>query len=136
MKLSELLKKWGEERKPSSRTAQEWRTALGRFTALHGDLPVNLITKAHVIALKDFVLGKGRSAATIEKQIGALRAILQYAVHNDILEKNVAAGIKIIDPNPTRERRLSTPSRMDQSSRIFDARGSVRRSGFHGTGLH
>ena len=37
-------------------TAMKWETALKRFIDVNGDLPVNLITKAHCVKYKDALM--------------------------------------------------------------------------------
>jgi integrase len=116
-KLSELVEKWAAERKPPTRTLMEWRASTERFKALHGDLRVDTITKPQVVAVKDELLKQGKSAPTVEKAITALRVLLGYAVDNGLVDHNVAVGVRVIDPNAGRERRL--PFLPEQLKAIF-----------------
>ena len=56
-RISELFVKWCENRGVDldrlDKTASEWKPGLTRFVALHGDLAVDCITKAMVIAFRD-----------------------------------------------------------------------------------
>ena len=95
LRLSEVYGRWKLERKPPTRTLMEWNTAVERFKALHGDKPIATITKADIVDLKDNLLQQGKAAATVVKQVGALRATLQYAVDNGLLGTNPASGVKV-----------------------------------------
>lgn len=104
--LSELIKQWRKERNPTDKTWAEFDLAVRRFIALHTDLAIRQIKKAHVVQFKDRLLEDGKAAGTITKQIGALYTVLQYAVDNDKLEFNPAAGVKVAQAKHDKEKRL------------------------------
>ena len=105
--LMSLLDRWIEERKPPRKTELDFSTAIRRFVELHGNLPVNEITKPHVRAYKDALsrlprscsgpmrrmnlrqllehlddhpaaLGTTLMAGTINKALGAFEAVLHW----------------------------------------------------------
>ena len=104
--LSELIKQWRKERNPTDKTWAEFDLAVRRFIALHTDLAIRQIKKAHVVQFKDQLLEDGKAAGTITKQLGALYTVLQYAVDNDKLEFNPAAGVKVAKGKHDKEKRL------------------------------
>ena len=115
--LTDVFEKWKAERKPVSKTAHEWATAIRRFTEVCGDLPVDAITTVNVRDFKDALLKlpavtnkglhgktvrqiiaatKGNdvptlSTGTVNKQLTAVRACRK----NDYVETNVAAGLSV-----------------------------------------
>ena len=119
--LTEIFEKWKAERKPSSKTAHEWTTAVRRFTEVCGDLPVDAITTANVREFKDALLMlpavmkhnlrrktmpqiiaamKGHdvtrlSAGTVNKQLAAIKALLSWCRKNGYVDPNVAAGLSV-----------------------------------------
>jgi integrase len=120
-RLTEVFEKWKAERKPTSKTAHEWATAVRRFTEVCGDLPVDAIGTANVRTFKDELLKlpaimkrnlrrktvpqiiaatKGRdvpklSAATTNKQVGVIKALLSWCRTNGYVEINVAAQMSV-----------------------------------------
>ena len=117
--LSEVYEKYKRERRPSPKTAADWNAAFRRFIEVNGDLPVRAITRAHVRDFKDHLLTRpGRSgratagepprvaAGTVKKALAGISAVLAWAVENDYCEANPAAGMRVRDPEPNREKRL------------------------------
>jgi integrase len=116
-KLRDLFKRWKKERKPSEKTDLEFSLAVDRFCRQHGDVPVGAISKTMVVKLKDNLLEEGKSAATVTKQVGCIRSLLQYAVDSAELEHNPASGVRVLDPDGHREKRL--PFTADHLQTIF-----------------
>ncbi len=150
--LSRVLEGWTAERKPSRRTAREWGIAVRRFRELHGDLPVDAITKAHVREFKDALLkvpvvqtqalrklplpklvaaaeGDGRptlSPAAVGKQLAALKSLLSWAVTNGYTEHNVASGVTVAGAKVVAEKRVAySPEDM---RKIFDSTERFRET--------
>lgn len=126
LSLSGLFDKWKDEKKDlPATTSQDFWGYIRRFIELHGDLPLSMITKAHVRDYKDAMLKlpsivhlehKHRSLTVpalldlAEKQpdlarlsprtvndkaLGALGAVLSWGSANGYLESNPAAGVKV-----------------------------------------
>jgi integrase len=89
------------EKKMRPKTKLEWEGVIARFVATVGDLPVKVVSQAHVRAFKAALLAtKGRtggtlSPATVRKSLGALAAVLQWAQNEGYLTINPAARITI-----------------------------------------
>lgn len=124
LKLSEVFQRWVDERQPVEGTRRDFEVQVNRFIDLHGDLPVDTITKAHVREFKDAMIRcpsrlphklRGVSlpklvqwaeknpdhprltARTInDKSLAALRSILSYADQNGYRDGNPASGIKMV----------------------------------------
>ena len=122
--LATVLDKWRAERQPPPTTDHEWGTAVRRFTEIHGDRRVDLIKKAHVRDFKDALLllpvklsrdmrakavpkiiaatkgshGPRLSAATVNKQLAAIKTLLSWCKANGYVENNVAAGLSVAVP--------------------------------------
>ncbi len=123
--LEDAFSAWCKDRRidpeKPHKTADEWRTAKRRFIDLHGDVPIQAITREMVIdfrdrcfelpsrpkkAIKDLPLVEQAEIAkkqqlkllganTVEKQICAIRSLLQAAVDRQWISSNVAAAIPV-----------------------------------------
>ncbi len=150
--LSRVLEMWKAERKPSPKTDREWGTAVRRFGELHGDLPIDAITKAQVREFKDILLqvpavlprqvrklplpkivatmkGNGRprlSAASVTKYLGAIKSLLSWSVANGHVEGNVATGVTIAQAKEITEKRLAFDT--NDLHKIFTDIGRFRES--------
>jgi integrase len=150
--LSKILEMWLDERKPGIKTGNEWRSAVRRFTELHGDLPVDAITKAHVRELKDKLLQvpaalphkirklslpkilaatKNMNRPTLSpgavgKQLTAIRALLAWSENNGYVEHNVAAGVTVATAKNVADKRVAYDA--SDLERIFADIGRFRKS--------
>jgi integrase len=115
--LSEAFERWNAERQLSDRTKADWDRALRLFVGLHGDIPLTQVTKAHLVAIKDSMVAKGRAANTVEKMIGAHSTVFRWCVDNGLLAVNVAHGIRVARGKVEREKRL--PFTADQLTALF-----------------
>jgi len=113
----QVLDKWKLEAKPKIKTVAEWELVISRFNALHGSLPIEQITKAHLVAYKDSRLKNGNAPATVTKQLGALSSLLQYSVDNGLLTINVAAGVRVAKIKVVKRARL--PYEIEDLNKIF-----------------
>lgn len=127
LKLSGLFDKWAAEKKitRSENTVTDFWVYVHRFIELHGDLPIEQITKAHVRDYRDAMLKlpivnhlshqyrsytvkqlldlgdkqpdlKRLSPKTVnEKALGAVCAVLKWGAKNGYIENNPASDMKI-----------------------------------------
>ena len=100
--LSEVVHKYFRERKVAPRTGDAWKTAIKRFIDfVGGDIGVRSITRRHVIDFKDHLLETRSkrhgplSPASINKDLAALKAILNLALDNDLCDTNPAHGVRV-----------------------------------------
>ena len=150
--LTEVLEKWKSERKPGSKTAHEWTTAVRRFREVCGDLPVDAITTANVREFKDALLmlpnvmkrnlrrktvpqiiaaTKGHdvcrlSATTVKKQLNAIKTLLSWSKMNDYVNDNAAAGLSIPTSKNADTRRL--PYSVEDMNVLFAGLGAFRET--------
>jgi site-specific recombinase XerD len=103
--------------KPKPKTIAEWKLVINRFNVLHGNLPLDQITKAHMVAYKDSRLKSGNAPATVTKQLGALSSLFQYSVDNGLLSINVAAGVRVAKSRVEKKARL--PYEIEDLNKIF-----------------
>lgn len=124
--LSQMIDLWLKERKspPAPKTVLEWQTSVRRFEQLHGTLPVSQINKQHIRDFRDalrvvparsnansdfkalVVANKDReddysrlSPGTINKNLTAVKSLLQTAIAYEFIDANPAAKI-LLDENP------------------------------------
>lgn len=93
-RLSDLYERWKLFKRPKPKTELEWRLSIERFVALVGDKPVAAITRADVVAFRDARLSKVKPA-TVQKDLTALKTVLDRAVETETIERNPAAGIDL-----------------------------------------
>lgn len=145
--LSAVFDKWVEERQPPEKTAQDFGAHINRFIALHGDLPVTAITKPHVREYKDAMLQyparptqaqrnmplrkllssvngdtkiRRLSARTVnEKSLGALSALLGWAMNNGYCDDNPALGIRAVGVKASQQGKRQ-PYSIDDLTTIFN----------------
>ncbi|HEY3431169.1 MAG TPA: site-specific integrase [Rhodocyclaceae bacterium] len=117
--LWSLVQYWTCQAERRPRTLLEVNTTVKRFLACNGDLSANAVERRHVIALKDWMLEQGRSAATVKKAMGLLSAVFELAVANDKLNANPARGIRFSKPKVERKSRV--PFDADDLKRIFSS---------------
>lgn len=125
---------WKDKKQPPKKTALEFATAVRRFSELHGAVRIGSITRQMVIAFRDEVArllaaptheqramplaqqvedatrypDKPRLApASVAKQVGAIKAVLQLACDDHRIPSNPAQGVKIHKPNRTKIARRS-----------------------------
>jgi integrase len=154
-RLSDVLARWRANRglKPDDvdKTADEWKLAVDRFVNVHGDLPLERITRAMLIEFRDLMTGmpsrvarkvKALSVreqvaaavkdnlptlepASVKKQITAIRSLLELAtVEHEWIVKNVAANIEVAGSSyvgDERDRLSDTEIRTIYGSRYLTA---------------
>jgi len=128
-RVSEVLDRWVQERRPSSKTEAEWRKCWSRFIALGldgQDLHIRQVTKAHARRLKDRLLvSKGRhmsatiSPATAIKIIGAVKSVMQSATNNGIIDVNPCAGITVAGAKQASVEKARLPYDKDDLNILF-----------------
>lgn len=116
-KLWSLVEYWKAQVERRPRTVMEVETTFRRFIECNGDIPAEEVQTRHVVALKDSMLEKGRSAATVKKATGLLSAVFELAVMNDKLALNPASRVRITKPKVERKSRV--PFDADDLKRLF-----------------
>jgi integrase len=99
--ISVVFTRFRAERRPSDKTWREFDRALRGFIETVGDLPVRAIQKDHVRLYKQALLSgvskrDGKSpvkVATVQKLLNVLRAVLEWATREGIMDVNVAHGV-------------------------------------------
>lgn len=145
--FSSLWNSYKTEKKLLSKTASDFGTQVTRFVQVVGDLPVKEIRKAHIRAFKDAMLRmparitNGQRSMTVpqlleaigedaaiprltvqtvnDKALGAISAILGYAVLNGFRDDNPASGLKAIGQASHGPARL--PYSLDDLNTIFQS---------------
>src|SRR5262249_47390153 len=80
---------------PRSKTVSEWTGIVKDFTKTTGKRPVAAIEKTHIVAYKDALVEAKKAPATIRTRLAALHTLLKYAAENEIIQQNLASGVRI-----------------------------------------
>jgi integrase len=118
--MSVVFDRWAAEVKPSPATLSTWRGVLRQFEDHVGAArSVSKITKADVLGWKDALVARGLRPKTINDQhLTALKALLNFAVNNDLVGQNVATGIRLKVQEQAGERMLGYDD--DELARLLD----------------
>jgi integrase len=91
-----LLAGWEHEKLPKQATSDLWRVYIAEFIAFIGHNDPKLVRRPDVNAWKAKMLADGLSHKTInDSKLAALKAILGWAVDNDLLTENAAARVSV-----------------------------------------
>jgi integrase len=116
--VDELLEYWARKGDAKAhKTLHEARTTAERFKELHGDLPVATVERRHVIELRDALVKKGLAPATVKKQLGLLRSMLQVALEDEQfgLKANPCTAVKVRgEVGAAKQRAAFTPEELRQ----------------------
>ena len=104
--LISVVDRWAAENKPGDRTVKRTQNIVGRFEAVNGKLAVQAVTKHHVLAFKDALIGQGQSPANINVMIPMLGTVFNYAADKlHLIQTNPAAKVRVTDKRRAKEKR-------------------------------
>src|SRR3546814_3632562 len=75
------------------------------FQARIGKVPVQEITKAHILDFKKQLIAEGQTVANINVRLSHISLLLGWAARNDLVLVNVARETKIPNPQAKKNRR-------------------------------
>ncbi len=120
--LNEILNRMLAELSGISRASQNTIDAytrdLNEFISFCNDKEINLIDKITDKTIRYFVIRlseSGVAKSTISRKLSAIRRLLNFALRNDLIEKNPISRI----PNPKIKRGLPETINVDSYSEIF-----------------
>jgi integrase/recombinase XerD len=98
-------------------TRRAYQTALAdfiRFTGIQAPAEFRAVTRAHVIAWRDELAGRGLSATTIRHRLSALASLFDYLCDQNAVTHNPVKGVKRPVPETTEGK---TPALGDHQAR-------------------
>jgi integrase len=101
--LSAIAEDWHRFAGHSRETRRKYTANLERFKQVSGDLPINQITRDHIIRFRDAVVDSGVAAPTVRKYLNTLNALFRWAKRERQLIKDNPAE----DVRPPRDTRPS-----------------------------
>jgi integrase len=131
--LSQAFDRWRIEHQGPQKTANEFLAQIRRFISLHGDLPIDRITKAHVREFKDAMLKWPANLSNAERKrpvgevlkayeglevprlspktinekcLAPLKAVLTHCEKDGLIESNPSVGIRAKESKLTEVSRL------------------------------
>lgn len=91
-----LFERWRRETKPSPSTVTTYTGYLKKFKEHLGHNDPRRVTRADVIAFKDKLVDSGLKAKGIKDgPLAAIKSLFNYAVKNELLPYNPAAGVTV-----------------------------------------
>uniref|UniRef100_A0A0S4TXK9 Phage integrase n=1 Tax=Ralstonia solanacearum TaxID=305 RepID=A0A0S4TXK9_RALSL len=106
VRLTAVVEAWAKERQPEPQTVQIADRVVKRFYEHVGFVPVRDMTRAHVLQFKDRLLASGQTATNTNKQLTMLRALLSFAVDNQMADINAAQGVKVAERKNAKATRM------------------------------
>jgi len=116
--LSELLPKWQKMKGARASTMDAYGHAVKRFEAQFPGLMVEEIERKHIRDYVGAMLDGGKAAKTIERDHGAIRALLNIAIHEEWIGSNPASRTMLPKTKPSKEPRSYT---IDEVREIFSS---------------
>ncbi|MBM0206435.1 hypothetical protein JNW90_28085 [Micromonospora sp. STR1s_5] len=106
LSMTDLVDAWAAERRPAAKTAYMWRNVADQLTDFLGRTDVSSFTPDDLVRWKAALVDGGLKAKTIKDgKLAPIRALLQWAVDNRLLNENVAERVTInakLKPSETR----------------------------------
>ena len=112
-----ILNQWKAEGAKRPKTVAMVKATAGKFHEKVGKIPVDQITKAHIIEFKSKLLAEGQSVANVNIRLSHVSLLLGWAARNDIVPSNVAVGTSI--PNPQSRKSRRKPFKLPELKAIF-----------------
>jgi hypothetical protein len=135
IRLSQAIPVWKRLKNPAPATIEVYEFAVRRFEGHYPDLFVDAIEKRHIREYIEWFQAQGKSAKTIDKEHGAIRALLNIARHEEWITSNPASGALLPDTSGGRSVRSYAPEELKQifASPVFvDGLRPVAGSRGHG----
>ena len=126
--VSDVLDAYLVQRKPPSKTEQEWRSVFRRWEVVNGLLLARDVQKLHVRAFRDSLAAMpskrssgGRvSAVTVRKGLAVVSSVFRWAVREGYIETAPTDGITGVRGSKTRDReRTRLPYSSDDLNTIL-----------------
>ncbi|WP_394659827.1 DUF6538 domain-containing protein [uncultured Novosphingobium sp.] len=100
-----ILNLWKTEGDKRPKTVAMVKRTAEWFQERMGKLPVQEITKGHVIQFKNKLLAEGQTVANINVRLSHISLLLGWAARNDMVPTNVARETSIPNPQAKKKRR-------------------------------
>jgi integrase len=94
-RLSDSIQKWILFNKPASTSIRAFKFAISRFENLYPDLYVETTEKKHIAGFVQHLANENKSAKTINKEHGMIRAMFSFAESEGWVTDNPARGTKL-----------------------------------------
>lgn len=94
MPIADVLTLWEREKPRQQRTMDAKRAEVTRYCEMTGITFIEAVTKASARDFRDKLLAAGYTAKNVNKYLDSLRALLNFAVSEDLIPSNPANGVK------------------------------------------
>lgn len=117
-RLDAAIAVWMRLRSPSPASVEVYTAAAKRFEARHAELGIEGLTKKHIRQHIEWLQKQGKKPKTIHKEIGALRTLLNIAIHEDWISTNPASQVLLPDDGDSDNVRAYSA---EEARRIFSS---------------
>ena len=93
IRLSQAIPVWKRLKNPAPASVEVYEFAVRRFEGRYPDLFVDAIEKRHVREYIEWLQAEGKNPKTIDKEHGAIRALLNIARNEEWIASNPASGV-------------------------------------------
>lgn len=115
----DIVNQWKAEGSKRPKTIAMVKATASKFHTEVGKVPVDRITKAHLIDFKNKMLAEGQSVANVNIRLSHISLLLGWAARNDIVPSNVAIGTSL--PNPQSRKSRRKPFKLPELKAIFSS---------------
>ncbi|MDR6769350.1 site-specific integrase [Azospirillum sp. BE72] len=116
--LLSLMEDWKKEKDVKEKTVVEAKKAIRLFEQINGPLPYSDVTKDHVLAFKNHLIGLDQASATKAKSWTLLNTIFKTAKGNSRVQVNPFQEVTFSPPKDSKRRDDFTPEELNS---IFGA---------------
>lgn len=100
-----IFDQWKSEGSKRPKTIDMVKKSADWFQARIGNVPVQEITKAHILDFKKQLIAEGQTVANINVRLSHISLLLGWAARNDVVPVNVAKETQIPNPQAKKNRR-------------------------------
>ena len=112
IRLSQAIPVWKRLKNPAPASVEVYEFAVRRFEGRYPDLFVEAIEKRHIRDYIEWLQAEGKNPKTIDKEHGAIRALLNIALNEEWITSNPASGALLPDKSGGRSVRSYTPEEL------------------------
>jgi integrase len=104
--LEAVVAKWAAERRVTAKSRDTYSAAVRWFHQRVGLVAIEQIIRKDILTFKDKMLAEGTGLSNAGTKLSRIAALLSYALANDLIATNPALGIRVVDSDAAKRKRL------------------------------